>query len=70
MGCFGPRSRFSQCRFASSTHLCYYEARMSALIFTGGLQAVLPGKLAVRGVPGSQCVVRESCKALVCKVLR
>ncbi len=42
---------------------------MSALIFTGGLQAVLPGKLAVRGTRGSQCAVCESCKALVCKVL-
>jgi len=43
---------------------------MSALIFTGGLQAVLPGKLAVRGVPGGQCAVCGSCKRLVCKVLR
>jgi len=43
---------------------------MSALIFTGGLQAVLPGELAVRGEPGEQCAVCESCKGLVCKVLR
>jgi hypothetical protein len=43
---------------------------MSALIFTGGLQAVLPGELAVRGEPGKQCAVCETCKALFCKVLR
>jgi hypothetical protein len=43
---------------------------MSALILTGGLQAVLPGELAVRGEPGRQCAVCESCKALFCKVLR
>jgi hypothetical protein len=43
---------------------------MSALIFTGDLQEVLPGGLAVRGEPGDQCAVCESCKRLVCKVLR
>ena len=53
-----------------STHLCYYESRMSALIFTGGLQAVLPGKLAVRGNRGEQCAVCETCKAISCKLLR
>jgi len=42
---------------------------MSALIFTGGLQAVLPGKLAVRGEPGDRCAVCETCKGLICKVL-
>jgi len=42
---------------------------MSALIFTGDLQEVLPGELAVRGEPGKQCAVCESCKRLVCKVL-
>ena len=42
---------------------------MSALILTGGLQAVLPGELAVRGEPGEQCAIRESCKGLICKVL-
>jgi hypothetical protein len=42
---------------------------MSALIFTGGLQADLPGELAVRGEPGEQCAVCESCKALICRVL-
>ncbi len=61
--------RFIALRFASSTHLCYYEARMSARILTGGLQAVLPGKLAVRGNRGEQCAVCETCKALVCNVL-
>jgi len=43
---------------------------MSALIFTGGLQAVLPGTSAVRGEPGEQCAVCETCKAIICKVLR
>jgi hypothetical protein len=43
---------------------------MSALIFTGGLQAVLPGRTATVGKPGEQCAVCESCKALICKVLR
>jgi hypothetical protein len=43
---------------------------MSALIFTGGLQEVLPGKLAVRGTPGERCAVCESCNALFCKTLR
>jgi len=42
---------------------------MSALIFTGDLQEVLPGELAVRSTLGSQCAVCKSCKALVCKVL-
>jgi hypothetical protein len=57
-------------RFASSTHLCYYESRMRALIFTGGLQEVLPGRLAVRVALGTRCAVCESCKGLICKVLR
>ena len=43
---------------------------MSALIFTGDLQEVLPGELAVRGTPGGQCAVCKSCKAIICKVLR
>jgi len=42
---------------------------MSALIFTGSLWAVLPGRTAITGNPGEQCAVCESCKALVCKVL-
>ena len=50
-------------------HLCYYESRMSALIFTGDLQEVLPGELAVRGEPGKQCAVCKSCKRLVCNDL-
>jgi len=61
--------RFIALRFASSTHLCYYESRMSALIFTGDLQEVLPGQLAVRGNPGERCAICETCKALVCNVL-
>jgi len=55
--------------FASFTMCATINLAMSALIFTGGLQAVLPGELAVRGEPGSQCTVCKSCKALVCKVL-
>jgi hypothetical protein len=51
-------------------HLCYYNFCMSPRILIGGLLAVLPGELAVRGVPGGQCAVCESCKALICKVLR
>jgi hypothetical protein len=43
---------------------------MSALIFTGDLQEVLPGTLAVKGVEGDRCTVCESCKGLICKVLR
>jgi hypothetical protein len=43
---------------------------MSAPVFTGGLQEVLPGELAVRGEPGKQCAVCESCKGFICKVLR
>ncbi len=42
---------------------------MSALILTGGLQAVLPGTLAVRVGEGGQCAVCESCKGFICKVL-
>jgi len=43
---------------------------MSARIFTGGLQAVLLGKLAVGGTQGEPCAGCESCKALICRVLR
>jgi len=43
---------------------------MSALILTGGLQAVLPGKLAVRGNRGERCAVCETCKGFSCKLLR
>jgi hypothetical protein len=43
---------------------------MSTLIFTGDLQEVLPGKLAVRGNRGEQCAVCESCKGFICRVLR
>ena len=50
-------------------HLFFYNSRMSARILIGGLLAVLPGELAVRGEPGERCAVCESCKALVCKVL-
>jgi len=38
---------------------------MGALIFTGDLQELLPGRLAVRGVPGGQCAVCKTCKPLV-----
>ena len=57
-------------RFASFTMCATISLAMSALILTGGLQAVLPGKLAVRGNPGEGCAVCESCKALFCRVLR
>ena len=50
-------------------HVCYHNYRMSAPIFTGDLQAVLPGELAVRGNPGNQCTVCKSCKCNVCKIL-
>jgi len=43
---------------------------MSTLILTGGLQAVLPGTLAVRGNRGERCAVCESCKRIVCNDLR
>jgi hypothetical protein len=56
-------------RFASFTMCATINLGMSALILTGGLQAVLPGRLAVRGVPGGQCAVCESCKAFICRVL-
>ena len=51
-------------------HLCYYNSRMSALFFTGSLWAVHPEKTAIVGNPGGQCAVCETCKALICKVLR
>jgi len=38
---------------------------MSVPILTGGLQAVLPGELAVRGNRGEQCAVCESCNSLI-----
>jgi hypothetical protein len=56
-------------RFASFTMCATIILAMSALILTGGLQAVLPGELAVRGNLGEQCAVCESCKAIICKVL-
>jgi len=56
--------------FASFTMCATINLAMSALIFTGGLQEVLPRTLAVRGGPGGQCAVCESCKSLICKVLR
>jgi len=50
-------------------YVCYDNLVMSALIFTGDLQEVLPGKLAVRGNRGEQCAVCESCKAILCNDL-
>jgi hypothetical protein len=41
---------------------------MSASTVTGGLQAVLPGRMAIAGNPGERCAVCESCKAIICKV--
>jgi len=43
---------------------------MSALIFMGGLWAVLAGTDAAACNPGGQCAVCKSCKRLICKVLR
>jgi hypothetical protein len=57
-------------RFASFTMCATINLVMSALIFTGDLQEVLPGKLAVRGDRGEQCAVCETCKAFSCRVLR
>jgi len=42
---------------------------MSALIFMGGLWAVLAGTAATVCNPGEQCAVCESCKGFICKVL-
>ncbi len=43
---------------------------MSALIFMGGLWAVLPGRTAIAVNPGEQYAICETCKGLICKVLR
>jgi len=43
---------------------------MSALFFTGSLWAVLPGRTAITGNPGERCVICETCKGLICRVLR
>jgi len=43
---------------------------MSALIFTGSLWAVLPGRTAIAGNPGEQCAICKSCKGFICLVLR
>ena len=51
-------------------HLCYYEIRVSALIFMGGLWADLAGTAATVCTASEQCAVCETCKAIVCKVLR
>ena len=51
-------------------HLCYYNSRMSARILISGLLAVLAGTDATACKPGAQCAVCESCKGLICKVLR
>jgi hypothetical protein len=45
------------------------SGRMSALIFTGSLWAVLPGRTAIASKPGGQCAVCESCKAILCNDL-
>jgi hypothetical protein len=42
---------------------------MSALIFMGGLWAVLPGRTAIVGDPSEQCAVCETCKGIICNVL-
>ncbi len=43
---------------------------MSALIFMGGLWAVLAGTAATVCTAGERCAVCKSCKGLICKVLR
>jgi hypothetical protein len=50
-------------------HLCYYNSRMSAPIFTGSLWAVLPERTAIICNPGGQCAIGESCKAILCNDL-
>ena len=50
-------------------HLCYYEIRVSALIFMGGLWADLAGTDATACKPGEQCAVCETCKGFICRVL-
>jgi hypothetical protein len=42
---------------------------MSALIFMGGLWAVLAGTAATVCAASEQCVICETCKAIICKVL-
>jgi len=42
---------------------------MSALILTGSLWAVHPGRTAIAGEPGERCAVCESCKAFSSMVL-
>ncbi len=43
---------------------------MSARILIGGLLADLAGTAATVCTAGEQCAVCETCKALICKVLR
>jgi hypothetical protein len=43
---------------------------MSALIFRGGLWAVLAGTAATVYTASEQCAVCETCKGLICNVLR
>ena len=54
-------------------YLCYYESRMRALIFTGDLQEVLPGKLAVRAIQANSALYADLANALFatiyCKLL-
>ena len=52
------------------TLLCECETRTSALILTGGLQAVLPGRTAIPGDVSTQCAVCKFCKGFICRVLR
>ena len=56
--------------FASFAVCATINLAMRALIFMGGLWAVLAGTDAIACNPGDQCAVCESCKRFVCKVLR
>ena len=51
-------------------HLCYYNSRMSARILISGLLAVLAGTAATVCTASEGCAICESCKAIICKVLR
>ena len=61
-----PLRRFSRLDFASFAECARINRAMSALIFMGGF-----GRSRCYACTlGTQCAVRKSCKALICKVLR
>ncbi len=50
-------------------HLCYYNSRMSALIFMGDLWALLAGTAATVCTASEGCAICKSCKAILCNDL-